>query len=190
MIWASPPCTEYSTARVRASTPRDFIGADQLVQQAIKVIEYVQPTFWFIENPCGGMLRRRPVVSMLPPPKKVSYCRYDAPYQKNTAIWTNTSIEFQFCQWDCNATVVGEKRRKRHLGTALRGPGKYGTQGYPLSTLHSIPPLLCRHICHYVDNYINGENQRDIRGTQLPRSRAPEESAGEQRNPTHEGASG
>ena len=51
MIWASPPCTEYSTARVKASTPRDFIGADQLVQQAIHIIEYVQPTFWFIENP-------------------------------------------------------------------------------------------------------------------------------------------
>ena len=82
MIWASPPCTQYSTARVKANTPRDFIGADKLVHQAIQIIEYFQPEHWFIENPWSGLLRRRSVVSMLPPPKKTSYCMWGTPYQK------------------------------------------------------------------------------------------------------------
>ena len=95
MIWVSPPCTQYSTARVRANTPRDFIGADKLVHQAIQIIQYFKPEFWFIENPWSGLLRRRSVVSTLPTPKKVSYCMYGMPYQKHTAIWTNTDIEFK-----------------------------------------------------------------------------------------------
>ena len=40
MIWASPPCTQYSSARVRANTPRDLVGADSLVSQALVIIEY------------------------------------------------------------------------------------------------------------------------------------------------------
>ena len=50
MIWASPPCTEYSTARVKANTPRDFIGADQLVQQAIQIIEYFSRLFGLLKT--------------------------------------------------------------------------------------------------------------------------------------------
>ena len=35
MIWASPPCTEYSKARATAKTQRDLIGADRLVLQVL-----------------------------------------------------------------------------------------------------------------------------------------------------------
>ena len=189
MIWASPPCEQYSSARVKANTPRDLIGSDKLVHRAIEIIEYFQPEHWFIENPWGGMLRRRSVVSMLPSPKKASYCKYGTPYQKNTAIWTNTDIKFEFCQKDCCAMVVGESGRKRHEGTALRGPSKHGTHGYALATLHSIPPLLCRHICHYVANYINGENQGIVRRAQLPKGGAAKESIEESGHSLHEKAS-
>ena len=50
-IWASPECTQYSSARVKANTPRDLVGADKLVHQAIQIIEYFKPESWFIENP-------------------------------------------------------------------------------------------------------------------------------------------
>ena len=116
MIWASPPCTQYSSARVKANTPRDLVGADSLVNQVLVIIDYFQPGYWFIENPWGGMLRRRSVVSMLSPPKKVSYCMYGTPYQKNTAIWTNTDIKLACCQKDCSAMVLGDSGRKRHEG--------------------------------------------------------------------------
>ena len=38
-IWASPPCTEYSIARTRATRPRDFELADSLVAKALDIIE-------------------------------------------------------------------------------------------------------------------------------------------------------
>ena len=34
MVWASPPCTEYSRARTRAKRPRDFEGADRIVEKS------------------------------------------------------------------------------------------------------------------------------------------------------------
>ena len=39
-IWASPPCTEYSKARTRAKTPRNFAGADAIVSKALEIIDY------------------------------------------------------------------------------------------------------------------------------------------------------
>ena len=177
MIWASPECTQYSSARVKANTPRDLIGADKLVHRAIQIIGYFKPPAWFIENPWGGMLRRRSVVSMLPMPKKVSYCKYGARYQKHTAILTNTDIEFKCCKKDCNAVVVGESGRMRHEGTALRGASKHGTRGYSLSKLHSIPPLLCRHICQHVSiNKQHGENRSSVRTIEFPGASAVEAS--------------
>ena len=42
-IWASPPCTHYSMARTTAKTPRDFEGADAIVQRTLDIIEYFRP---------------------------------------------------------------------------------------------------------------------------------------------------
>ena len=137
----------------------------------------------------------------LPKPQKVSYCKYGYPYQKHTAIWTNTDIKFLVCKNDCNsldpaASVDSSGRiRLRHLNRAQRGSYKANplSAGNSLSQLHSIPPLLCRHICHYVMNQYNkdnGENREPIRGAELPRSRAPEESSEEQGDPIHKGANG
>ena len=66
VVWASPPCTQYSRARTWARTPRDLEGADALVLKALDVIAYFQPRFWFVENPWSSMLRGREVVAHLP----------------------------------------------------------------------------------------------------------------------------
>ena len=39
MIWASPPCTQYSVARTTAKTPRDLAGADALVRATLEIID-------------------------------------------------------------------------------------------------------------------------------------------------------
>ena len=135
VVWASPPCTQYSPARTTAKTARDLEGADRLVKRAIFLIEYFCPKYFFIENPWRGMLRHREVVASLPSPKKVSYCMYGSPgYQKNTAIWTNADINFNICQGKC-----GQMVGRRHKGTAQKGPDK-GREGHPTCILQSIPP--------------------------------------------------
>lgn len=74
-IHASPPCTEYSTARTTGG-PRDLEGADRLVKKAREIIEYFQPPFWLIENPATGLLKTRPCVQDMAPPLLCSYCMY------------------------------------------------------------------------------------------------------------------
>ena len=58
IIWASPPCTEYSRAKttgapvphpLNAMQPhRDWVTADDNVRAAREVIAYLKPRYWFI----------------------------------------------------------------------------------------------------------------------------------------------
>ena len=48
VIWASPPCTEYS--RAKTTGVRDIVGANKVVQRTLDIIEYFEPKFWIIEN--------------------------------------------------------------------------------------------------------------------------------------------
>ncbi|KAE8277750.1 hypothetical protein D5F01_LYC24144 [Larimichthys crocea] len=63
VIFAGPPCENYSSARTRAKSPRDLKLADSLVRKTIDVIEYfhtMNPTMqFFVENPDSSMLWRR-----------------------------------------------------------------------------------------------------------------------------------
>ena len=49
IIWASPPCTEYSKAKSRGV--RDIEGANKIVKKVLEIINYFKPFHWFIENP-------------------------------------------------------------------------------------------------------------------------------------------
>ena len=55
VLWASPPCTEYSIAM--RNRPRDLEGANILLQQTLDMIEYFEPTHWLIENPQTGVMK-------------------------------------------------------------------------------------------------------------------------------------
>ena len=89
-IWASPPCTQYSMARTRAKTPRDFELADSIVQRTLDIIFELAPMGWLMENPQTGYLRTRDVVVGLPY-RDVCYCRYsdgiNHKYRKCTRLW-------------------------------------------------------------------------------------------------------
>jgi hypothetical protein len=65
VVWASPPCTEYSMARTTAKQPRNLEGADKLVSKALKIVKTMAPRFFFLENPQSGLLKSRPVVEGL-----------------------------------------------------------------------------------------------------------------------------
>eukprot|EP00854_Cymbomonas_tetramitiformis_P002724 gene2724-biopygen2663 len=55
VVWASPPCKEYSTAKTRGAP--DLELADRRVQRTRAIIEYYAPAYFFIENPAGDALR-------------------------------------------------------------------------------------------------------------------------------------
>ena len=62
VIFASPPCDQYSPARTRGP-PRNLVVADSLVSKAIEIIKYFQARYpdliWFIEKGDSTLLRGR-----------------------------------------------------------------------------------------------------------------------------------
>lgn len=146
VIWASPPCTSYSIAAISHHRTRDENGnlapksefsklSDALIKHTITLIDELQPKYWFIENPRGG-LRKMDFMQNLPR-YTVTYCQYGDTRMKPTDIWTNhTNAQFKpMCH-------NGDKCHE----AAPRG-SKTGTQGLKGAIVRSvIPEDLCLHI--------------------------------------------
>lgn len=105
VIWASPDCTTFSVAAISRHRRKNPINGnldpiseyavfcDEVDQHVLQLIEQLHPTYWFIENPRGGM---RKMIWMQDLPRyTVTYCKYetDKPVNerrmKPTDIWTN-----------------------------------------------------------------------------------------------------
>ena len=80
VIWASPPCTEYSRAKTLGI--RDIDGANERVQRTLDILEYFEPKYWIIENPQTGLLTDQLCMWGIPF-KDVDYCKYGLPYRKS-----------------------------------------------------------------------------------------------------------
>jgi hypothetical protein len=149
-VWASPPCTHYSCARTNAKTPRDLEGADRIVRKTRDVIEYFGCLF-ACENPYTGLLRKRAVIADLAPlMRKISYCKYDAPYRKHTSVWTNLGDWWQPpppCSKFSKCEAIAES--SRHPAVAQQQPGGPGRESDPRfrqRDLFVIPQALCLEI--------------------------------------------
>ncbi len=140
LLWASPPCTEYSCARTRAKTPRDLLGADSMVAKVLDLADELF-CYYLIENPYTGLLKTRQVISQCPHMHVLDYCKYGSPYRKRTAIWTNSpwAPERGLCRYDCEAS-----EGRRHTSRAQRCPSS--GQRWSLEELYAIPPELCEEI--------------------------------------------
>jgi hypothetical protein len=96
MIWASPPCTQFSLAKTVGE--RDIIGASKLVKCALRIIKYYKPLRWAIENPVGLLRHQRFMDKLQKYRKTVSYCKYGFLYRKNTDIWSNILFSPKICK--------------------------------------------------------------------------------------------
>ena len=152
VIWASPPCTQYSQARTTGAPP-DLVTADAIVQRTLQVISYLQPSHWFIENPRGrypNALRLRPFMQQLPIPLVCTYCMYGERYMKPTCIWTNSSPPTPLLR--CTAATPCDCRwaSGTHPDTAQSGPHPGQPGAGAAATVYPIPLLLLRQLFQHL----------------------------------------
>ena len=86
VIWSSPPCTEYS--RAKTVGVRKLDDANSVVKRTLEIIDYLQPTYWMMENPQSGLLKDQSVV-LGRPYNDLDYCKYGVPYRKRIRLWNN-----------------------------------------------------------------------------------------------------
>ena len=146
VIWASPPCTEYS--RCKTSGVRDIEGANEVVQKTLDILEYYCPKYWMMENPQTGLLKDQFMMWGIPF-KDIDYCRYGLPYRKRTRIWNN-AFRWQprpLCNKDCEAM---NETRTRHKEEAQRAGStaerRLTGRRFKQSELYRVPSSLIRDI--------------------------------------------
>tara|TARA_R100000951_G_C2637077_1_gene179648 strand:- start:714 stop:1307 length:594 start_codon:yes stop_codon:yes gene_type:complete len=131
IVWASPPCTEYSKAKTRGI--RDIEGSNKLVLKTLEIINYFNCNYWFIENPQTSLLKHQPFMKDLPFVDG-DYCMYGLPYRKRTRFWTNKKCNLKLCNKKCGAFING-----KHMGSCGNGLKKYTNKSYSVYDKYRIP---------------------------------------------------
>lgn len=162
VIWASPDCATFSVAAIghhrrkneetRNLDPITEYArfCDEVDQHVIALIEELQPSFWFIENPRGGMRSMAWMQGL--PRHTVTYCQYGDTRMKPTDIWTNHPAP--------NFKPPCKNGDPCHV-RAPRG-ARTGTQGLKGSKERSvIPASLCEHIVRICENYTPKEEEAE-----------------------------
>lgn len=147
VIHASPDCTSYSVAGIghhRRKNPitknLDPISeyakfCDETNAHVVELINELNPKYWFIENPRGGMRKMNFMKDL--PRYTVTYCQYGDDRMKPTDIWTNHP----------NPQFKPPCKNGDPCHTPAPRGSQTGTQGLKGAKLRSvIPNALCEHI--------------------------------------------
>jgi len=103
VVWASPPCTDFSIACCHKKWTKDKLPQVKSVAESVRLvyrtlwlIQELDPDWWFLENP-RGMLRN---VMPFPPEGTVTYCQYGFDYMKPTDLFGKhpPSMEYRQCK--------------------------------------------------------------------------------------------
>ena len=146
VIWASPDCTSYSIAAISHHRAKEEDGnlkaksdyakfCDQVNQNVLKLIRDINPKYYFIENPRGGMRKMNFMKAL--PRYTVTYCQYGDNRMKPTDIWTNIP--------NPNFKPMCKNGDPCHV-SAPRG-SKTGTQGIKNKEDRSLIP---KELCDYI----------------------------------------
>lgn len=156
VIWASPDCTSYSLAAISHHRRKEPDGnlapvtdyakfCDNVNSHVIELIKELNPTYFFIENPRGGLCNMWFMKDI--PKHLVTYCQYGYTYMKPTHIFTNyPNPEFKHCK---NGDPCHEP--------APRG-SRSGVQGVKGAAERSrIPDKLCEYVVELCEKGLNNK---------------------------------
>ena len=133
IVWASPPCYTFSTAR-RSNIGRKVRGelmtAETLqrdmeeigvpiLRKCQEIIEFLEPKIWFLENPYTGGMKN--YIDWAP--SVYDYCMYGFDYRKRTAIWSNANLPGKMCD---RSHLVDGRHKCTAIGTSKTQQGQGG----------------------------------------------------------------
>ena len=152
VIWASPDCTTYSIAAISHHRRKEDDGnlapvseyakfCDGVNQHVLKLIRELNPQYWFIENPRGGLRKMRFMKDL--PRYTLTYCQHGDTRMKPTDIFTNHP----------NPRFKPPCHNGDPCHVAAPRGAKTGTQGLKGHIERSIiPDKLCDHIVEICEN--------------------------------------
>lgn len=156
IIWASPDCTTFSIAAISHHRKKneqtgnlDAVSdyakfCDKVDQHVLELIKQLSPTYYFIENPRGGMRKMAWMKDL--PRYTITYCQYGDTRMKPTDIWTNHP----------NPNFLPPCKNGDKCHTPAPRGSKTGTQGLKGAKERSvIPEDLCTHIVEICEQGIN-----------------------------------
>lgn len=155
VIWASPDCSTFSVAAISRHRRKNKLTGnldaiteyarfcDSVDQNVLKLIDELNPQFWFIENPRGGMRKMSWMREL--PRYTVTYCQYGERRMKPTDIWTNhPNPQFKPPCRNGDTCHDAAPRGSRTGTQALKNAKEKGV----------IPTALCQHIVDICEKYI------------------------------------
>lgn len=161
VIWASPDCTTFSVMAISKHRRKNPVSGnldpiseyarfcDQVDKHVLELIRELKPTFYFIENPRGGMRKMEWMQGI--PRYTVTYCQYGEKRMKPTDIWTNHPNP-QFKPPCKNGDTCHDRAPRSSTLRKLKEAGidiPVGGTQYAMSKSEErskIPPALCEHI--------------------------------------------
>jgi hypothetical protein len=128
IIWASPECKVFSALNStnvgptrKYKTKADLIQVQKenskYILRTIEIIEYFNPTNYFIENPLHSKIWEYIPDSYKPTENSVvvDYCYFGYPYKKPTRILTNKVLENRRCACTRHQYQIGITTRNKLL---------------------------------------------------------------------------
>jgi len=108
MDWKKKKENDFITTKESIESDRN--KSDILIYKVWEIIEYFNPTYWFLENPLS-CLKDRDVMKDKPY-YIVDYCKYSLwGYRKRTCIWTNKkNFKPLICNNDCDNMINNQHK--------------------------------------------------------------------------------
>ena len=93
LIWFGPRPLARNIVwlKLQTTAPRNIPKANEVVVRTLDIINYLNPTYFVLENPQTGYLKKQDFMQDRYY-VDVDYCKYGMPYRKRTRLWNNIYI--------------------------------------------------------------------------------------------------